>query len=132
MELVPGEDLATRMARGPLPFEQTLAIARQIAEALEEAHEKGVVHRDLKPANVKRKSEGKVKVLDFGLAKALATTGAAPHGPMATQAGLILGTGAYMQPEQAADRGGPRADVWAFGMCCSRCSAAGGRFSARR
>ncbi len=71
MELVPGEDLAERLKRGPLPLDEALAIARQIAEALEEAHEKGIVHRDLKPANVKLTPDGKVKVLDFGLAKAM-------------------------------------------------------------
>jgi Tol biopolymer transport system component len=128
MELVPGEDLSERLARGPLPVDEALAVARQIAEALEEAHGKGVVHRDLKPANVKLAPDGKVKVLDFGLAKALSGDGSASldssdssrsptmtrHG---TQAGMILGTAAYMSPEQA--RGKPvdkRADVWSFGV----------------
>jgi eukaryotic-like serine/threonine-protein kinase len=127
MELVPGEDLAERLKRGAIPLDEAIAIARQIAEALEEAHEHGIVHRDLKPANVKITPGGKVKVLDFGLAKAYA--GDAASGSSAdlsqsptlahtgTQAGLILGTAAYMSPEQA--RGKPvdkRADVWALGV----------------
>jgi serine/threonine protein kinase/dipeptidyl aminopeptidase/acylaminoacyl peptidase len=117
MEYVDGEDLATRIARGALPLEQTLAIARQIAEALEEAHEKGIVHRDLKPANVKLKSDGKVKVLDFGLAKALDTIDTPQSSQLATQAGLVMGTGAYMPPEQARGlRVDKRADNWAFGV----------------
>ena len=101
MELVEGETLAERLRRGALPVEEALAIAIQIAEALEAAHEKGVVHRDLKPANVKITPDGQVKVLDFGLAKAIeseATSGTAANSPtlsmMATQAGLILGTAA--------------------------------------
>jgi Tol biopolymer transport system component len=133
MELVDGPTLAERLASGPLPFDDALGIARQIAEALEEAHEKGIVHRDLKPQNVKLTGEGRVKVLDFGLAKAME----APGGPSSvadaarsptlmnsptltsagTQLGVILGTAAYMAPEQAAgaavDR---RADIWAFGV----------------
>jgi eukaryotic-like serine/threonine-protein kinase len=128
MELVEGEDLAERLKRGPIPVDEALAIARQIAEALEEAHEKGIVHRDLKPGNVKVTPDGKVKVLDFGLAKAWSGEG---HGATSsvdlsqsptlahtgTAAGLILGTAAYMSPEQA--RGRPvdrRADIWAFGV----------------
>src|SRR5688500_10439981 len=127
MELVEGEDLSARIARGPLPLDEALAIARQIAEALEAAHERGIVHRDLKPANVKVRADGTVKVLDFGLAKALepaASPAAADlaHSPTltgahGTQLGVILGTAAYMAPEQA--RGGvvdKRADVWAFGV----------------
>jgi len=127
MELVEGEDLAERLKRGPIPVDEALAIAKQIAEALEEAHEHGIVHRDLKPANVKVTPDGKVKVLDFGLAKAYAgeaASGSAPdlsHSPTlahtGTQAGVILGTAAYMSPEQA--RGKPvdkRADIWAFGV----------------
>jgi serine/threonine-protein kinase len=127
MEYVEGEDLAARIARGALPLDQALAIARQIAEGLEEAHEKGIVHRDLKPANVKLKPDGKVKVLDFGLAKAFAgdpfpiqqtgPTGAAELVGLTTRAGLVIGTAAYMPPEQA--RGLPvdkRADNWAFGV----------------
>jgi Tol biopolymer transport system component len=127
MELVEGEDLAQRLKRGPVPVDEAVAIARQIAEALEEAHEKGIVHRDLKPANVKLTPEGRVKVLDFGLAKAWAVepTSGSPadlsQSPTlahtGTAAGLILGTAAYMSPEQA--RGRPadkRADIWAFGV----------------
>ncbi len=125
MELAPGEDLAERLERGSLPLDETLAVARQIAEALEAAHEKGIVHRDLKPANVKLTPEGKVKVLDFGLARAMDTVGASAaqvqNSPTltahATQAGMLLGTAAYMAPEQA--RGKPvdrRADIWAFGV----------------
>ena len=127
LELVPGEDLAQRLKRGPIPLDEALPIARQVAEALEEAHEKGIVHRDLKPANVKLTPDGKVKVLDFGLAKAYssdASSGSAPDlsqsptlAHTGTAAGLILGTAAYMSPEQA--RGKPldrRADVWAFGV----------------
>jgi serine/threonine-protein kinase len=130
MELAPGEDLAERLKRGPLPVDEALAVARQIAEALEAAHEKGIVHRDLKPANVKVTPDGRVKVLDFGLAKAMApASGAASltnsptlmNSPTLTSAGtrvgVILGTAAYMAPEQAkgqaVDR---RADIWAFGV----------------
>ena len=123
MELVEGPTLAERIAAGPIPVEEALPIARQIAEALEAAHEKGIVHRDLKPANVKVTSEGKVKVLDFGLAKAFTdeSPGADPaRSPTLTAAdtrqGVILGTPAYMSPEQA--RGKPldkRTDIWSFG-----------------
>ncbi len=113
MELVPGEDLAERLKRGAVPVDEALTIARQIAEALEEAHEHGIVHRDLKPANVKLTPDGKVKVLDFGLAKAWEGPGAASSdlsqsptlAHTGTAAGLILGTAAYMSPEQA--RGKP-------------------------
>ena len=124
MELVPGEDLAERLKRGPLPLDEALAVARQIAEALEDAHEKGIVHRDLKPANVKVTPEGKVKVLDFGLAKALEpAAGSSPNltsSPTltgrATQMGVVLGTAAYMAPEQARGKAvDRRADIWAFG-----------------
>src|SRR5262245_52299395 len=108
MELVEGETLAERIARGPLPIEEALDIAKQICEALEAAHEKGIVHRDLKPGNVKLLSNEKVKVLDFGLAKAFESATANPslsHSPTlsmaATQHGVILGTAAYMSPEQA-------------------------------
>ena len=124
MELVEGETLAERLSRGALPVEEALPIAIQIAEALEAAHEKGVVHRDLKPANVKITPDGQVKVLDFGLAKVMekeATSGSAANSPtlsmMATQAGLILGTAAYMSPEQA--KGFPadhRSDIFSFGV----------------
>jgi eukaryotic-like serine/threonine-protein kinase len=130
MELVEGEDLAERIARGPIPIDEALPLARQIAEALEAAHEQGIVHRDLKPANVKVRSDGTVKVLDFGLAKALdqgpglGNQGSAHRGdsptitsPAVTIQGGILGTAAYMAPEQA--RGKPvdrRGDIWAFGV----------------
>jgi eukaryotic-like serine/threonine-protein kinase len=130
MELVEGEDLADRIARGPVPLDETLPIARQIADALEAAHEQGIIHRDLKPANIKVRDDGTVKVLDFGLAKALDPAGDAVstrrHAPIAdsptitspvmTQMGVLLGTAAYMSPEQAkckpADK---RSDLWAFG-----------------
>ena len=142
MELVEGPTLADRLAQGSLSIDESLSIARQIAEALEEAHEKGIIHRDLKPQNVKASIDGKVKVLDFGLAKAMEPAGAASssgpggaagggaagvqltHSPTLTSpalggtlAGVILGTAAYMSPEQA--RGGAvdkRADIWAFGV----------------
>ena len=125
MELVPGPTLADRIAEGPLALRDALPIARQIADALETAHDQGIIHRDLKPANIKVKDDGSVKVLDFGLAKALtAESGSGSPDPSnsptltasATQMGMILGTAAYMSPEQA--RGRPvdrRADVWAFG-----------------
>ncbi len=125
MELVDGEELAQRIACGSLPLDEALPIARQIAEALEAAHEQGIIHRDLKPANIKVRADGTVKMLDFGLAKALepagASAGNATNSPTlsmhATQAGIILGTAAYMSPEQA--RGSTvdkRADLWAFGV----------------
>jgi serine/threonine-protein kinase len=124
MELVEGPTLADRIARGPIPFDEALPIATQIAEALEAAHEQGIIHRDLKPANIKVRPDGTVKVLDFGLAKALEPVASAPGNATmsptlsihATQAGIILGTAVYMAPEQA--RGRPadkRSDVWAFG-----------------
>ena len=128
MELVEGEELAERMRRGPVPVEDAVPIARQIAEALEEAHEKGIVHRDLKPANVKLTPDGKVKVLDFGLAKAWSNdaSGVTSSADLSqsptlahtgTAAGLILGTAAYMSPEQARARPvDKRADIWAFGV----------------
>ncbi len=129
MELAEGEDLAERLKRGPLPADEAVVVARQIAEALEEAHEKGIVHRDLKPANVKLTPEGKVKVLDFGLAKAWSGndgtgSGSAPalsQSPTlartGTAAGLILGTAAYMSPEQARGRAADRrSDIWSFGV----------------
>ncbi len=123
LELVGGETLAERIARGPIPVEEALGIARQIADALEAAHEKGIVHRDLKPANVKVTPEGQVKVLDFGLAKALSGDASSPdvtHSPtitaQATQAGVVIGTAAYMSPEQARGKAvDKRADIWAFG-----------------
>ena len=126
LELVEGPTLADRIAEGPIPLEDALPVARQIAEALEAAHEQGIIHRDLKPANIKVRPDGTVKVLDFGLAKALdpAPQGFSPaeltNSPTMTAAGtrvgVIMGTAAYMAPEQA--RGKPvdkRADIWAFG-----------------
>ena len=122
LELVEGPTLADRIAKGPIPLDEALPIAKQIAEALEAAHEAGVIHRDLKPANIKVREDGTVKVLDFGLAKALDTTpeGDPDESPTltaaATQMGVILGTAAYMSPEQAKGKAADkRADVWAFG-----------------
>src|SRR5262245_51863140 len=126
MELVEGPTLADRIAQGPIPIDEALDIAKQIAEALEAAHEQGIIHRDLKPANIKLRPDGTVKVLDFGLAKALepvsslnvnATASPTITSPaMMTGVGMLLGTAAYMSPEQA--RGKPvdkRSDIWAFG-----------------
>ena len=123
MELVPGETLAERIQRGPIPVDETLAFAKHIADALEAAHEKGIVHRDLKPANVKITPDGKVKVLDFGLAKAMdnapvsGTSSQSPTLSLAgTQAGIILGTAAYMSPEQAKGLNtDQRSDIFSFG-----------------
>jgi serine/threonine protein kinase/Tol biopolymer transport system component len=125
MELVEGEDLSQRLVRDAIPLDEALPIAKQIAEALEAAHEQGIIHRDLKPANIKVRGDGTVKVLDFGLAKALDPTSASSPGlsmsptlvtPAMTQVGMILGTAAYMSPEQARGRTvDRRADVWAFG-----------------
>jgi serine/threonine-protein kinase len=123
LELVEGPTLADRLARGALAPGEALAIARQIAEAIEAAHEQGIIHRDLKPANIKVRSDGTVKVLDFGLAKAYEPVGASAfsHSPTITaleltQGGAIFGTASYMSPEQAkglpADK---RSDIWAFG-----------------
>ncbi|MFB3098471.1 MAG: protein kinase [Acidimicrobiia bacterium] len=125
MELVAGESLADRLSRGPVQVEQSLGLAVQIAEALEAAHDNGVIHRDLKPANIQITPEGKVKVLDFGLAKALepvSTEGTvdvadSPTLTEATRVGVVLGTAAYMSPEQARGRPADRcSDVWAFGV----------------
>jgi eukaryotic-like serine/threonine-protein kinase len=124
LELVEGEDLAQRLTRGAIPLDEALPIAKQIAEALEVAHEQGIIHRDLKPANVKLRLDGTVKVLDFGLAKALepaltsADVAQSPTitSPAMTRMGVILGTAAYMSPEQAKGRAADkRSDVWAFG-----------------
>jgi Tol biopolymer transport system component len=123
MELVDGADLSALIARGPIPIDEALPIARQLADALETAHERGIIHRDLKPGNVKVRADGTVKVLDFGLAKALDSQPGSDNmlasptmTARATQAGVVMGTAAYMAPEQA--KGKPvdrRADVWAFG-----------------
>ena len=135
MELVEGEDLSLLLGRGPLPLDEVLPIAKQICEALEAAHEAGIVHRDLKPGNIKRRSDGTVKVLDFGLARPSSQVGTASAAGLQqlansptitspatlTAAGMILGTAAYMAPEQVrgyvADR---RADIWAFGVVTVR------------
>src|ERR1700689_5752517 len=118
MELIEGPTLAERIAQGPIPLEEALAIAKQIAAALEAAHEKPIVHRDLKPANVKIKPDGQIKVLDFGLAKSGGVAEVTSDSPtVLTVAGIILGTAGYMSPEQA--KGKPadkRADIWAFGV----------------
>ena len=125
MELVDGDDLSQRIARDAMPVDEALPVARQIADALEAAHEQGIIHRDLKPANIKIRADGTVKVLDFGLAKAMDPGGASAaniaNSPTltahATALGMIIGTAAYMAPEQAkgkiVDR---RADIWAFGV----------------
>jgi eukaryotic-like serine/threonine-protein kinase len=126
MELVEGPTLADRLARGPMPLDEALPIAKQIAEGLEAAHEQGIVHRDLKPTNIKVRDDGTVKILDFGLAKAIEPK--QPSGVNITQSptittpammtgvGVILGTAAYMSPEQAKGRpADKRSDVWAFG-----------------
>jgi serine/threonine-protein kinase len=125
LELVEGPTLAERIAQGPVPLEDALSIARQICEAIEAAHDQGIIHRDLKPANIKVRPDGTVKVLDFGLAKALENTPAATGDPTAsptitspalTRMGVILGTASYMSPEQARGRqADKRSDVWAFG-----------------
>jgi len=132
MELVEGEDLSQRLAGGASPIDEALPIARQIAKALEATHEQGIIHRDLKPANIKVRADGTVKVLDFGLAKAVATGASGGMGATAAKAaqsptftspaaltmgGMILGTAAYMTPEQARGKAvDKRADIWAFGL----------------
>jgi hypothetical protein len=136
MELVEGDDLAQRIARGAMPIDEALPIAKQIAEALEAAHEQGIIHRDLKPANIKVRDDGAVKVLDFGLAKALDPTSSsgaeamdsptltrlrqgygAAGGEPGTEMGVIPGTAAYMAPEQASGKAvDKRADIWSFGV----------------
>jgi serine/threonine-protein kinase len=122
LELVPGETLEEKLNRGPLPLGEVLPVFHQIAEGLEAAHEKTVVHRDLKPANIKITPEGKVKVLDFGLAKALAPDPSGPHSEsrtltyQGTREGSVIGTAAYMSPEQARGKSvDKQTDIWAFG-----------------
>jgi len=138
-ELVEGPTLADRIAKGPIPVDEALPIAKQIAEALEAAHEAGVIHRDLKPANIKVRPDGTVKVLDFGLAKAFQPDASDPNMSVsptmsltaaATQMGMVIGTAAYMAPEQA--RGKPvdkRADIWAFGAVLFEMLAGGKPFA---
>jgi serine/threonine-protein kinase len=123
MELIEGDTLTDRIKAGAIPVEESLKLALQIAEALETAHEKGVIHRDLKPANIKVTPDGKVKVLDFGLAKAFAgdreninLSNSPTLSDAATQQGVILGTAGYMSPEQAQGKSvDKRTDAWAFG-----------------
>src|SRR5205814_4928877 len=130
-EIVEGQTLAERIAKGPIPLDEVLPIARQIAEALEAAHEQAIIHRDLKPANIKLRDDGTVKVLDFGLAKlaepvvcgdqdsrvALTNSPTVTSPAMMTGVGVLLGTAAYMSPEQARGKViDKRADIWAFGV----------------
>ena len=133
MELVEGEDLSQRIARGAIPLDEALPIAKQIAEALEAAHEQGIIHRDLKPANIKVRADGTVKVLDFGLAKAMDPVGrgravrrdelADADAPAMTHGGMILGTAAYMSPGAGAraSRSTSARTSGRSASCCSRC-----------
>jgi eukaryotic-like serine/threonine-protein kinase len=123
LELVEGDTLTNRIARGPMPIDETLPIAKQIAEALEAAHEQGIIHRDLKPSNIKVRPDGSAKVLDFGLAKAVDPSPNATDvaqsptitSPAMTRMGVILGTAAYMSPEQARGKTlDKRTDIWSF------------------
>jgi len=124
LELVPGESLEERLKRGPLSIDETLDVCRQIAEGLEAAHEAGVIHRDLKPANIRLTPEGKVKVLDFGLAKPAneSGSGSSTDSVLSTEAGRLLGTPTYMAPEQARGKSiDKRVDIWAFGCVLYEC-----------
>jgi serine/threonine protein kinase len=137
MELVEGLTVADRLAQGPIPLDEALPVAKQIAEALAAAHEQGIIHRDLKPANIKVRPDGTVKVLDFGLAKALESVAASSSNSqsptitspaMMTHIGVILGTAAYMAPEQAKGRAADRrSDMWAFGCVLYEMLTVGGR-----
>src|SRR5262245_2747998 len=122
MELVEGETIGQRLKRGPIPVDEALRIIRQVADALEAAHDRGIIHSDLKPANIKLSPDGKVKVLDFGLAKALSTRETeinlsnSPTKVSGSMAGVVFGTAAYMSPEQAKGKDvDARTDIWAFG-----------------
>jgi len=134
LELVEGETLAERIARGPLPLTEAADVARQVALALEASHEAGVIHRDLKPSNIKLRADGTVKVLDFGLAKSVDGVAAGDEtmtSPAKTELGMILGTAAYMAPEQAKGRAvDKRADIWAYGVVLFEMLAGGRLFKA--
>jgi serine/threonine protein kinase len=127
LEFVAGDTLAERIAKGPIPVAESLALARQIVEALDAAHGQGIIHRDLKPANIKVKPDGTVKVLDFGLAKSFDSgdvdDAQSPTITAVSRAGVILGTAAYMSPEQARGKAvDRRTDIWApSGVCSTRC-----------
>src|SRR5512143_425395 len=129
LELVEGQTLAHRLLKGPLPVAEALDVCRQVAEGLEAAHEKGVIHRDLKPANIQLTPDGKVKILDFGLARAFHDQPSdmdQTHSPTITEAmtrpGVVLGTAAYMSPEQARGKAvDKRTDIWGFGCVLYEC-----------